>query len=396
MVQPASSPVFTPRSHFLPFSPPHITEEEIEAVTDTLRSDWISTGPKTRQFEQQFAQFIGCEAALALNSCTSGLHLALVVLGIGPGDEVILTTTTFCASAHVIVHTGATPVFVDIEPDTMNMDPRRIEEAITPRTRAIMVVHLAGHPVDMDAIRDIAERNDLYIIEDAAHALPAAYKGEMVGTIGDLTAFSFYATKNLTTGEGGMLTGRRDLIDRARIWSLHGMNREALRRYEASGSWYYEVVSPGYKYNMSDIQAALGLVQLRRLGQLQQRRYEIVQRYNRAFAQIPEVEIPTARDNVQHAWHLYILRLNLHQLRIDRNRFIDELKARNIGTSVHFIPLFLHPYYAETYSLSPRQFPVAYRQFKRAVSLPLNSRLSDQDVDDIVASVADVIDKSRR
>lgn len=384
-----------PRASFLPFSPPAITEEEIAAVVDTLRSDWITTGPKTRQFEQEFAAYLGAESALALNSCTAGLHLALAALDIGPGDEVITTPMTFCSSVNVIEHVGATPVLVDIEPDTLAIDPESCAQAVTPRTRAILPVHYTGHPVDMRPLLDLARERGLYLVEDAAHALPASYEGQKIGTIGDFTAFSFYATKNLTTAEGGMLTGAPELIDRARVLSLHGMSRDAWKRYEKSGSWYYEVVAPGFKYNMTDIQAAIGQVQLRRLESMQQRRREVVAQYNAAFGDDKALQIPAERSGVKSAWHLYVLRLNLDRLTLDRAQFIEEMRARNIGTSVHFIPVHLHPYYRDRYGFQPDDFPVAYHEYQRVVSLPLHPGLSDEDVADVIAAVKDIIERHR-
>lgn len=390
----SSSAHYMPRPTFLPFSPPAISEEEIAAVADTLRSAWITTGPKTKRFESEFAQYLGAPVALALNSCTAGLHLALLALDIGPGDEVITTPMTFCSSVNVIEHVGARPVLADIEPDTLTIDPVRVAEAITPRTRAIMPVHYAGHPADMAPLLELARQHGLYLVEDAAHALPATYRGQRIGTIGDLTAFSFYATKNLTTAEGGMLTGAPELIERARLLSLHGMSRDAWKRYDANGSWYYEVVEAGWKYNMTDIQAAIGLVQLQRLETMQQRRREIVARYNAAFGQLDALQTPTERSDAESAWHLYVLRLNLDRLSIDRARFIEELKARNIGTSVHFIPIHLHPYYRDKYGFQPEDFPVAYREYQRLLSLPLHPGLSDADVDDVIAAVRDVVEQS--
>ena len=393
------------RDTFLPFSPPFIGDEEIAEVVDTLRSDWITTGPKVRRFEEEFAAFIGAPAALALHSGTAALHVALVALGIGPGDAVITTPMTFCSCVHVIEHVGARPVLVDVEPDTLNIDPGGIAKALDSspfNIRAILPVHLYGHPCDMDAIGEIARRHDLAIIEDAAHALPARYRGRRIGSppeIRDLrgvTCFSFYATKNLTTAEGGMLTGPPDLVEEARIWSLHGMSRDAWRRYSAEGSWYYEVIRPGFKYNMTDIQAALGLHQLRKLPQFQARRREIVQRYNEAFSRFEELQTPVERPEVEHAWHLYVLRLNLERLKISRNQFIEELKARNIGTSVHFIPVHLHPYYRDRYGYKPEDFPVAYREYQRIVSLPLYPRMSDQDVQDVIDAVAAVVRHLRK
>ncbi|MEO8395532.1 MAG: DegT/DnrJ/EryC1/StrS family aminotransferase [Chloroflexota bacterium] len=381
---------YQPRRDFLPFSPPNITEEEIDAVVDTLRSGWITTGGKTNQFEKTFAEYIGAPAALALSSCTAGLHLAVRILDLKPSDEVITTTLTFCSSVHVIEHVGAKPILVDVEADTLTIDPARIAAAITPNTKAILPVHYAGHPAEMDAIMQLAREHDLRVIEDAAHSLPATYHGQKVGTIGDMTAFSFYATKNLTTGEGGMLTGSPEYIDRARLFSLHGMNRDAWKRYTAAGSWYYEVVEAGFKYNMTDMQAALGLVQLRRLEAMQARRREVVQTYNAAFADLPQLQTPIAREGIGHAWHLYVLRLNLDTLTIDRGQFIDELKRRNIGTSVHFIPVHLHPYYRDKYGYQPEDFPVAYGEYQRMLSLPLHSSLSEADLESVTEAVRDV------
>jgi len=393
------------RQTFLPFSLPLIGEEEIAEVIDTLRSDWITTGPKVRRFEEEFAAFIGAPAALALNSGTAALHVALVALGIGPGDAVITTPMTFCSCAHVIEHVGGRPIFVDVEPDTLNIDPDEIAKKLERskfKVRAILPVHLYGHPCDMDAIWELARQYNLAIIEDAAHALPAKYKGRLIGSLSAIcdlqvaVCFSFYATKNLTTAEGGMLTGTPAFIEEARIWSLHGMSRDAWKRYSAEGSWYYEVVRPGFKYNMTDIQAAIGLCQLSKLPQFQARRCEIARRYNEAFSQFEELQIPTQRPEVEHAWHLYVLRLNLEMLIIDRDRFIEELKARNIGTSVHFIPIHLHPYYRDKYGYKPEDFPVAYREYQRIISLPLYPRMNDRDVEDVIEAVIDVVKRYRR
>ena len=383
------------RKDFLPFSPPTIGEEEIAEVVDTLRSRWISTGPKTKRFEDDFAKHLRAPGALALNSCTAALHTALKTLGIGPGDEVITTPMTFTASVNVIEHVGARPVLVDVEPDTLNIDPRAVEAAITRRTRALLPVHYAGHPVNLDALRALADAYDLAVVEDAAHALPACYKGQPIGSGGNPVAFSFYATKNLTTGEGGMLTADPDFLARARVVSLHGMSRDAWKRYDEGGSWFYEVLTPGFKYNMTDIQAALGLWQLRKLEQFQQRRRAIVSEYERAFADEPALERPVTRPDVEHAWHLYVLRLRDDVLTIGRDRFIRELADRNIGTSVHFIPIHLHPYYRDKYGYIPGSFPVAYDNYRRMLSLPLNPGLTDRDVGDVIEAVLDVVRSHR-
>ncbi len=396
------------RDTFLPFSPPLIGEEEIAEVVDTLRSDWITTGPKVRRFEEEFAAYVGAPAALGLNSCTAALHTALAALGIGAGDAVVTTPMTFVSSVHVIEHVGARPVLADVEPDTLNIDPRRVAEAIETaraeglRVRALLPVHLYGHPCDMNPLMDLAREYGLAVVEDAAHALPASHEGRRIGSFAAhfdvpvLTCFSFYATKNLTTAEGGMLAGPPELIDESRVWSLHGMSRDAWNRYGAKGSWFYEVIRPGFKYNLTDIAAALGLGQLRKLDGFQARRAEIVRRYTEAFSQFEELDLPVARPEVEHAWHLYVLRLNLTALRVTREQFIEEMRERRIGTSVHFIPVHTHPYYRDRYGFEPEDFPVAHVEFQRIVSLPLNPRMSDRDVEDVVEAVGDVIRKFKR
>ncbi len=384
------------RSDFLPFSPPCVSAEEREEVADTLASQWITTGPKTKQFEENFKTFIGAEDALALNSCTAGMHVALISLGIKPGDEVITTPMTFCSSVNVIEHVGAHPVLVDVEPDTLCISPERIAEAVTARTKCILPVHYAGHPCDMGAIVKLASERQLKVVEDAAHALPARYQGKTIGTIGDLTAFSFYATKNLTTAEGGMLTGKPELIDKARTISLHGMSKDAWRRYDKGGSWYYEVVFPGFKYNMTDIQASIGLQQLKKLDAFQEKRRHVVKRYNEVFSRHDFFEIPTKRPEVEHAWHLYALRLNLETLKIDRAQFIEQLAMRNIGTSVHFIPIHVHPYYAKKYEFKPDDFPIAYSNYLRLISLPMHPGLTENDIDDVIEAVVDVAEMFKR
>jgi dTDP-4-amino-4,6-dideoxygalactose transaminase len=390
------------RETFLNFSPPTIGEEEILEVLDTLRSDWITTGPKTRRFEEAFASFIGAEAALAVSSGTDAMLVGLAALGVGPGDQVVTTPMTFCSTVHVIEHLGARPILVDVEPDTLNIDPQAVERLLSgirhsvTGIKGILPVHLYGHPCEMDNILDLARRHGLFVLEDAAHGLPAKYKDKLVGTLGDLTAFSFYATKNLTTAEGGMLTGSRALLDQTRPWTLHGMSRDAYKRYSAEGSWYYEVVLPGFKCNLTDIQASLGIHQLKKLPAFHERRRAIVDRYNRAFRDRPEIEVPVERPGVESARHLYVIRLNPETMNIDRNRFIEELKSRNIGTSVHFIPVHLHPYYRDKYGYKPEDFPVAYENYQRMISLPLHTRLSDPDVEDVIEAVSDVIQRYRK
>jgi dTDP-4-amino-4,6-dideoxygalactose transaminase len=384
------------RETFLPFQPPFLDESEEREVVDTLRSDWITTGPKVARFEREFAEFVGAPAALGVSSGTDAMQVGLAALGIGPGDEVITTPMTFCSTVHVIEHVGAVPVLADVEPRTLTIDPGAVARAITPRTKAILPVHLYGHPCSMDELLALAKGHHLRVLEDAAHALPSRHAGRMIGTLGDLTAFSFYATKNVTTGEGGMITGARDLIERARLWSLHGMDRDAYKRYSAEGSWYYEVVLPGFKCNMTDIQAALGIHQLRKLPRFQERRRAIVARYQAAFEALPQVETPVELGGAESSWHLYVLRLQTDLLTIDRAQFIEEMKKRRIGTSVHFIPVHLHPYYRDKYGFRPDSFPVAWREYQRLVSLPLYPRMSDSDVDDVIEAVQDTVGRFRR
>ena len=385
------------RSDFLPFAPPLIEDEDIEEVVRTLREGWITTGPRAQRFEVEFKNFVGAPAALAVNSATSAMHIALAALGIGEGDEVITSVMTFASTAHVIEHMRARPVLVDVEPDTLNMDPARVEAAVTTRTKAIMPVHLYGHPADMDPIYEIARRHGLAVVEDAAHALPARYHGRLIGAPQpgfdppNLVAFSFYATKNLTTGEGGMLTGSPELVDEARIWSLHGMSRDAFKRYTSDGSWRYDVVLPGFKYNLPDIQAAIGLHQLKRLDAMQRRRKAIVAQYDEALGQVDALQLPTERDGVESSWHIYLLRLHLDRLRCGRDGFMQQIRDRNIGLSLHFIPLHEFTYYRDRYGYKPEDFPVAHREFGRMMSLPLSPAHTDQDVADVIEAVTEVV-----
>ena len=385
------------RESFLPFHIPEIGEEDIAAVAETLRSGWITAGPKVKDFEARFARFTGAAHAVAVNSGTAALHLALEAAGIRSGDEVLVPTLTFAATAEVVVQLGAKPVLVDCAPDTLNIDPAALERAITSRTKAVIPVHFAGHPCEMDAILEIAAAHRLTVVEDAAHALPARWRGKMVGTIGDLTCFSFYATKTITTGEGGMITTQDPAwAERMRIMSLHGISKDAWKRYTAEGSWRYEIIAPGYKYNMTDIAAALGISQLARCDDFLRARLRCKRRYDDGFAGQAAIQTPVAHDDVEHAWHLYVIRLDPKQLRIDRDQAVALLKARNIGVAVHFIPLHLHPYYRDTYGYRPDDFPFASAAFERIISLPIYPRLSDADLDDIITAVNDIVREYRR
>ena len=381
------------RNNFLPFARPLIEKEDIEEVVDTLNSDWLTTGPKTHSFEEKFAKYIGCKYAVAVNSCTAALHISLAALGIGKGNEVITTPYTFISTVNVILQQGAIPIFVDIKPDTFNINPDLIREKINDKTKAIIPVHFAGQPCEMEKIMKIAKDNNLLVIEDAAHAISAEYEGRKIGTIGDATSFSFYPTKNMTTGEGGMVTiNDEKLKGRLKIWELHGISKDAWKRYSAEGSWYYEVVCPGYKYNMTDIQASLGLHQLEKLINFQRKREKIVKAYDEAFKDMKEITIPFVKDNIKHAWHLYVIKIVSEKLKINRNQFIKALKAENIGTSVHFIPAHLQPYYRDTFGFKKGDFPNAEYAFEQVISLPLFPKMSDKDVKDVIDAVIKIVD----
>lgn len=387
----------------VPYHRPSIGEEEINEVVRTLKSGWLTTGPRTAQFEQEFSAYADVPHALAVNSCTSGLHLALAALKIGPGMEVITTPLTFCATVNTIIHTGATPVLADVGPDG-NIDPAAIASRITDRTRAIVPVHFAGLPCDMDAIWSLARRHRLDVVEDCAHAAGARYKGRHAGAANPLTGersaasvFSFYAVKNLTTGEGGMvLTHDEELASNMKILSLHGISKNAWNRYADRGHWGYEVLTSGYKYNMSDIQASIGIHQLRKLEGFIETRTRFAALYNRLLANVEEVEVPPGKPDCRHAWHLYTLRLNLESLAIGRDEFIEELKDRGVGTSVHFIPIPLHPFFAPLANLRQNRCPRALELYPRLISLPLYPAMTEAQVRYVVKTIKEIARKSRK
>ncbi|MEO8604510.1 MAG: DegT/DnrJ/EryC1/StrS aminotransferase family protein [bacterium] len=381
----------------IPFARPDIGEEEIASVVDTLRSGWLSIGPKTAAFEQQFGAAVGAAHSVSVSSATAGLHLGLDALGVGPGDEVLVPTLTFTSTAATVFHVGATPRLVDCEPDTLNIDVADAARKWTSRTKAIVPVHFAGHPCDMNAVRELAQARGGAVMEDAAHALPAAYRGQRIGSISDLTVFSFYATKNLSTGEGGMVTtANADLADRIRQRRLHGMTRDAWKRYTDAGSWRYDVAYPGFKYNMTDINAALGIVQLRRLEAMQAERRRVVAGDQAALADEDALELPVSRPEVEHAWHLFVVRVRAERLRIDRDEVIRQLGAAGIGTSVHFIPLHEHSYYRDHLDAGAESLPVASREWQRIISLPLYPGLSDADVERVADTLRDILRRHRR
>ena len=386
------------RDTFLPFSPPLLGDEEKAELLDTLDSGWITKGPKTERFEEAFADYVGVKYACALSSCTAALHLSLVALDIGKGDEVISTTFTFASTAQVIEYVGAKPIFVDCEPDTLNIAVEEIESKITDRTRAIIPVHYGGQACPMDEIHDVAKRHDLKVIEDAAHAAGSEHQGRKIGGLSDATCFSFYATKNMTTGEGGMVTSKdSDVIERIKVLSMYGISdaRQIWQRYAPKGSWWYDIVELGYKYNMMDIQAAMGLHQLRKLDGFIERRDHFAQMYNGAFSSMSEIQIPSVIPDIRHAWHLYSILIQSESVTIDRNGFIEELRAENIGTSVLYIPLHMHSYYRDRFGYQPNDFPNALDVSQRIVNLPISPGMSDQDVMDIISAVKKVISRHR-
>lgn len=382
------------REDFLIFGRPQIGEEEIAEVVDTLRSGWIGTGPKVGAFEEAFRQYVGAEHAIAVSSCTAALHLSMIVSGVGPGDEVITTPMTFCATANAIIHTGAKPVFVDIDRETMNIDPDLIKAAITSATKAIIPVHFAGRPCDMEAICAIAEHHGLMVIEDAAHAIESRTPQAKVGSIGDLTCFSFYVTKNVVTAEGGMITtNRADWADRLKMYALHGMNRDAWKRYSDDGFKHYQVEYPGFKYNMTDIQASLGLHQLRKVEVNLRRRVELWTQYDEALADLPLRTPSRPAEGEVHALHLYTVLVDEEWGGIDRDALQQKLHQLNIGTGIHYVAVHLQPYYQQTWGYRRGDFPEAEYISDRTLSLPLGVNMSDGDGEDVVEALGQVLQR---
>jgi dTDP-4-amino-4,6-dideoxygalactose transaminase len=385
------------RDNFLIFGSPLIEQDEIEEVVDTLRSGWLSTGPKTKRFERRFADYIGSKFAIATNSCSAALHLSLKSAGIGEGDEVITSPITFPATANVVIHVGAKPVFADVRKDTFNIDPAEIKKKITNRTRAIIPVHLAGHPCQMDNVMEIARKKNLIVIEDAAHAIEAFYEKRKIGTIGDMSCFSFYVTKNLCTGEGGMVTtNNSEWARKISILRLHGISKDAWKRYSADGFQPYDTLYPGYKYNMMDIQASLGLHQLKKIEGRLKIRERHARMYDQALANIPEIITPYQMPRIRHAHHLYIIMVKPELLKIDRNQFVEALKAENIGAGIHFTSLHLHSYYKGAYGYKADDFPNAKYISDRIVSLPLSPKLTEEDIRDVIRAVRKIVVHYRR
>ena len=388
-----SNPV---RNDFLVFGSPKIEQEEIDEVVECLKSGWIGTGPRVNKFENAFCDYIGSKYAIALNSCTAALHLSMLVSGVSTGDEVITTPMTFAATANAILHAGAKPIFVDVEKDSMNIDPFLIEKAISPKTKAILPVHFAGRPCNMDHIMEIAQKNNLLVIEDAAHAVEAKYKGKKIGNIGDMTCFSFYVTKNLVTGEGGMITtNNEEWSKKIKIRALHGMTSDARMRYANKNYKHYQVIAPGFKYNMMDIQASLGIHQLKRLDKNFDRRKEIWNIYNKAFENLP-ITTPSEEKDTVHGRHLYTLLLDLDNLKISRDEFLGEIVRENIGVGVHFISLHLQPYFKETFGLKKDDFPNSAFISERTISIPFSAKLTEKDVQDVINAITKVLNRNMR
>ncbi len=395
--QPAIEGGVPVRDEFLPFARPSIGRTDIERVVETLKSGWLTVGPRTREFEQMVASYVGVEKAAAVHSCTAGLHLSMVALGVGKGDEVVLPALNFAAAPNMVLHRRATPVLVDIDPDTLNVTPEILEAAITEKTKLLLPLHFAGRPCDMEGILDLARSRGLKVLGDGAHAIGARYPTGNVGALADATSFSFYVTKGITTGEGGIVTSPdRDFIGRVRRLSLHGMSSGAWKRYSDKGPWYYEILEPGFKYNMNDMQAALGLCQMERVDVFRDDRVSIAEAYSRELAQVDGVVVPPPVTEGLHAWHLYPIQIETDALSIDRNRFILALLEEGIGVSVHFIPIHYHPFYRDYYGAGMGALPVTERYFDRSISLPIYPSMTEDDARDVVTAVAKLLRHYRR
>lgn len=380
---------------YIHFAKPLFGEEEKKEVIEALESGWVTLGPRTKSFEEQLASYIGCKYAIAVTSCTAGLHLSLLAAGIGKGDEVITTIFTFAATSNTIIHVGATPIFVDIDQMTFNIDPNLIEKKITPKTKALMVMDYGGQPADYEKIVKIAKKHNLILIEDAATAIGASYKKKMVGNISTLTSFSFHPIKNISTGDGGVVTtNNKKYADRLAVLRLHGMNKDAWKRHSKIGSWRYDIVDAGYKYNMTDIQAALGIHQLKKLDNFIKKRERYAKIYDNAFSKVLEITTPYVSPDVRHARNLYTIQINFRNLKITRDEVVDHLKEKNIGVSVYYIPLYMFSYYKKKFSLQRKDFPIADKVFRNMLSLPLYPAMTEEDIFYIVKTLKDVLIKS--
>ena len=383
------------RKDFLVFGNPVIEQPEIDEVVAALKSGWIGTGPKVHKFEEMFKKYKRTENAMALNSCTAALHLSMIAIDIKLGDEVIVPTMSFASTANAVIHAGGKPVFADCEKDTMNIAPADIKRKITSKTKAVIPVHFAGRSCKMDAIMNIAEKHNLKVVEDCAHAIETEYHGKKAGTFGDLGCFSFYVTKNIVTGEGGMaITDNKEYADLIKIMALHGMSKDAWKRFSDRDYKHYQVVYAGYKYNMMDIQAAIGIHQLPRIDKYWKRRQEIWERYNEAFKNLSVLTPAPIEFNTKHAYHLYTLLLDINSLKISRDEFLDKMTEQNIGVGVHYIALHLHPYYQKSFGFKHGNFPNAEWISERTVSLPLSAKLTDENVDDVITVVKGIIENN--
>jgi len=385
------------RDSFLPYGRQWLDENEINEVLDSLKSDWITTGPKMRKFEADFKDFIGSKYSVAVNSGTAALHISTSSIDINPGDEVITTPLTFVASANCIVYRGGTPIFADIKMDTYNIDPSEINKKITRKTKAIIPVHFAGQPCDMDEITEIAEKHNLIVIEDAAHAIDAEYKNKKIGNISDLTIFSFHPVKNITTAEGGMVTTNNDdLNEKLLMFRTHGISKDAIKRFGKSGDYYYDMQYLGFRYNLSELHAALGIHQLRKLEEFQKKRREIVEIYNRELKNIEEIIIPFKKTDVKHTWHLYVIQLKTESLKVDRDQIFRALREENIGVNVHYIPVHFHSYYQQKFGLKKGILPNVEWLFPRLLTIPLFPKMSEDDIYDVINALEKVIKYYRK